>query len=149
MMAALFGCSSSIRKLSVNERLENAGIVGCSRVVGFSINPGEKYPLPNKGMIIDDHLNPDRIPKEGVTLSEQQISRLLDAAVDFNHTDWEAACFEPRHGFVFYQADVAIAAHCTICFQCRGFRSGGGRFSNAPDYESLERLVQELGLPMK
>ncbi|MFD0892588.1 hypothetical protein KBB96_14285 [Luteolibacter ambystomatis] len=144
-----FGCTPAPEVLPVKTRLENAGISGCERVVAYAINLDEKYPNPNHGILMDGRLNPSRSPVTGVTLSAQQTARLLDATIDFKHHGPEAMCFEPRHGLVFYRADGGIAAHCTICFHCRGLRSTGGRFSDAPDYDSLERLVQELGLPLK
>jgi hypothetical protein len=95
-----------------------------------------------------DHLGPSVMKKEGGLLSSAQIQRLL-AAVTRDHPEHTTArCLDPRHGFIFYDAQHKPVASIEICFEC-GFARGWPQLPrhSYDDMDALRKLCKELKLP--
>jgi hypothetical protein len=95
-----------------------------------------------------DHLGLSVMKKEGGLLSSAQIQRLL-AAVTRDHPEHTTArCFDPRHGFIFYDAQHKPVASIEICFEC-GFARGWPQLPrhSYDDMDALRKLCKELKLP--
>jgi hypothetical protein len=81
-------------------------------------------------------------------LTKDQVNALF-TAITGTHTPWKGAvCYEPHHGFVFYDKNGTIIGSLSICFGCQQYRaSPSGELSRHWDLEGLEKLVRELGIP--
>lgn len=81
-------------------------------------------------------------------LTKDQVARLM-AAITGKHTPWKASmCFEPHHGFVFYDKNDVIIGSLSICFGCKNYQAfPAGRLSQRWNLVSLEKLLNELGTP--
>ena len=128
-------------------RLTRLGFSSCERVAAFAINLNEKHPWPDKTVVMNGSLNASRQPAAGVTLSDVQVQRFLDATTGASHPAPVALCFYPHHGLVFYDKSGRILGSYTICFMCSGFVPDAPRsFVSEPDYEALSGLLRELRL---
>jgi hypothetical protein len=137
----------SVHDHSISEQLSRVGIAGCQRVRAYTINSGDKYPKYNQSGIMDGHLNPSRLPKDGVELSSAQIAHFLRATATTEHPGSHLKCFYPHHALVFFAAGDKIIGHYTICFQCAVYRSSVGQFVSEPDFDDLHRLIDSISLP--
>ena len=81
-------------------------------------------------------------------LSKSQVATLM-ASITGKHTPWRPAmCFEPHHGFVFYDKKNAIIGSLSICFGCKSYQaSPAGELSRRWDLVGLEKLLNDLGTP--
>jgi hypothetical protein len=133
------------------KRLAEIGMGDCTRVAAFALNAGVKHPSPTDQLLLEDgRLNPNRTPEGGTGLADGEINAFLDATTGQNHPGEPAArCFFPRHAVGFFDAGNELIAHYTICFSCRGVRTGGRKlkFVREPDYPGLEKLLAGLGHP--
>ncbi len=99
-------------------------------------------------ILSDGELNESRLPKDGLLLSFAQVKK-LQAAVTGSHPEVEPfLCFDPHHGFVFFDKDGAIVGSIDICFQCMNYRGSPGGFPSNWDLLSIAELVHELGAPL-
>ena len=101
---------------------------------------------PNS-IIEDGRLSPSVENPDGVRLTDRQVERLLDAVARPHPDHPIAACFSPRHGFVFYNASKKPVAWVYVCFECSNYR-GSPELKNNFDLDTLEKLTRELGLPV-
>ena len=132
---------------TIAEQLGTVGIAGCETVRAFTINPGDKRAAGSQVGIIDAHLNPRRLPRNGVELSAAQVAEFLHAAAASEHPGPHAWCFYPHHTLVFFGPEDRLIGHYTICFTCFGHKSSVGKFAEEPDYKALQNLMQALKLP--
>jgi hypothetical protein len=93
-------------------------------------------------------LGPSVINKAGAPLTSAQVRRLLDAVTRDHHEHLTARCFDPRHGFIFYDAEHKAVASIEVCFEC-GFARGSPDLPrhSYDDMETLRKLCKELKLP--
>jgi hypothetical protein len=79
-------------------------------------------------------------------LSVTQTERLLVGVFDSTENQVGSRCYNPHHIFVFYAADLPVAA-VEVCFECKGVRTWPsvptGLYTN---YADIERLSKELRL---
>jgi len=101
------------------------------------------YPLFEDGRLTETVIN-----KGGARLSANQIQRLLTAITGTHPSHLHARCFDPHHGFVFYDAARKPVAWIEVCFECGNTRSWPeGRKVEEDDMEALIALCKELKLP--
>lgn len=82
-------------------------------------------------------------------LNDAQRKRLYSAITGANEHLKAAMCFEPHHGFVFYDASNKILGNLTICFGCNNYtHAPKGELSKVFDLKELKNLVMELKLPV-
>jgi hypothetical protein len=68
-------------------------------------------------------LNPTAVPRDGITLSPGQLEDLRRALLPpTSERTAVAACFEPRHGFVFEDAQGRVIGTLDVCFECANYR---------------------------
>ena len=81
-------------------------------------------------------------------LSKDQVATLM-ASITGKHTPWKSMmCFEPHHGFVFYDKNDVIIGSLSICFGCKSYQaSPAGELSRRWNLEGLEKLLRELKVP--
>jgi len=82
-----------------------------------------------------------------VKLDRRQIAKLVAATTGEHRAHAVAACYQPRHAFVFLDAQGRPLSFAEICFDCANYRlsnSKGNRF----DLAALADLVEESGLPL-
>ena len=94
-----------------------------------------------------------RLHKGAISISKdltaEQTKRLY-AAITGTHVHVKGAmCFEPHHGFVFYDVEDKILGSLTICFGCNRYQHApAGEVSKVFDLKALESLVLELQMPV-
>ncbi len=118
-------------------------------VRGYSYNrvkpTGDRmyYPLFEDGQLSRTVIN-----KAGARLSASQVQRLLKATTGKHPFVTHAMCFNPHHGFVFYDAANKPVAWVEVCFECSNIEySPGGRNTCRADFTALLALSKELRLP--
>jgi hypothetical protein len=84
----------------------------------------------------------------GAVLNDEQVKRLI-AAVTGKHPEhkWIAACFYPRHAFVFFDAAGHPVAWVEVCFECNNAKTEPPQKDQLYDMAALEKLRAELKLP--
>jgi hypothetical protein len=86
------------------------------------------------------------VNRKGARLSANQVLRLL-AAITGEHPDHpRAACFYPRHAFVYYDAETKPVAWLEVCFECLGGESHPDGLRGPFDMPALAELTAELRL---
>jgi hypothetical protein len=118
-----------------------------AEVRAYLYNPGEK---PGNLILQKGKLHPEVVNPEGIKLEAKQVEQLLVTFRGKAGNGMGVGCFEPHHGFVFYDRGGNPVADVTVCFLCI---QGVARPSPAGsmttwDLDALKRLVQDLGLPV-
>jgi hypothetical protein len=101
------------------------------------------YPLFEDGRLTDTVIN-----KAGARLATNQVQRLLKAITGKHPEHLHARCFNPHHGFAFYDASNKAVAWIEVCFECGNTESWPeGRKVSEDDMHGLLALCNELKLP--
>ena len=118
-----------------------------AEVRAYLYNPGEK---PGNLILQKDKLHPEVTNPEGIKLDAAQIQRLLATFRGKAANGMGVGCFEPHHGFVFYDRAGKPVADVTVCFLCiQGVaRPGAAGRMTTWDWDPLKRLIEDLGLPV-
>lgn len=82
-------------------------------------------------------LDPSAVPTQGVALAAGQTERVKRAFAAASGEQGAAACFNPRHGFVFYDAKGLVVGTLDVCFECTNTSV------NAPGYEARVKPIYE------
>ena len=98
-------------------------------------------------LLVDGKLNKSVHNPEGEVLNESQVEQLLEAVARPYPDLGEFMCYEPRHGFVFYDATQKPVAFVEICFDCLGFQVSPD-LPHRINLVRLKQLCQELNLPV-
>jgi hypothetical protein len=99
-------------------------------------------------IITDGKLHQSVINPSGALLSESQLVRFTEAIFTPHSRTPVAACYKPRHAFVYRDSTQQVVATAGVCFECLTY-STSPRISNLlPDWVALAELVEELGLPL-
>lgn len=80
-------------------------------------------------------LNPTAVPASGIPLSAKQVARVKRAFTVATGDQAVAACFVPRHGFVFEDAKGQVIGTLDVCFECSNYSIG------APGYDAQVKPV--------
>lgn len=80
-------------------------------------------------------LNPTAIPAKGLALSPAQVARVKRAFTVATGDQAVAACFVPRHGFVFEDAKGQVIGTLDVCFECSNYSIG------APGYDAQVKPI--------
>ncbi len=97
-------------------------------------------------IIKDDKLNSSAVNPKGILLTKDQIKRLIAALTEKHPEHPIAACFNPRHAFVFYDEKQHAVAVVDICFECLGARASPSGTLFPYDFPALADLCAELKL---
>lgn len=99
-------------------------------------------------IIENGELHKSVIDRNGVLLDVSQVDRLLDA-VARPHSDFDvrAACYFPRHAFVFFDEKHQPVAFVEICFSCIA-EDTSPKLTHRVGFAELEQLCRDLSLPL-
>ncbi len=140
----------SLQRLAAEQpdvRVDGWPTASYTRVIGYMFDLGSKESdsLLNNGQLREERLQKSK--KKEVELNASQVKRLLSASFASKVRLTPAACYNPRHIFVFYDSDSKPVAAIEICFGCDGLDSMPVKETNFHhDFEALARLSVELGL---
>jgi hypothetical protein len=116
--------------------------------VPYSEVRGYAYNHKRNGLLVrDGKLGPTIVNKAGVPLTSRQINRLIVAVSGKRSGTIDIVeCWDPHHGFVFFDARGKAVAWVEVCFKC------GNMHSTPPadgvyDMKALRKLSNELKLP--
>jgi hypothetical protein len=100
-------------------------------------------------LVYDGKLANSVINKSGVLLTPSQIQRVIRAITKKPPaTIVQARCFDPHHGFVFYDARKRPVAWVEVCFECNRISTEPHVPKHTfPDMQALSELCDELKLP--
>jgi len=85
--------------------------------------------------------------KTGIPLTPQQAQRLTAAVTGKHPSHPHAACFRPRHEFVFFDGPLTPGAHVSVCFECLNVYGTPKGLARDMDFPALAELCSELHLP--
>src|SRR5258708_7020171 len=85
---------------------------------------------------------------KGVALNQAQIAGVRKAVADYPPAGLttSASCYQPRHGFVYYDSKHTPIGFVEICFSCRGSRTSP-EHPGPVDLEALKKVFLELKIP--
>lgn len=116
-----------------------------AEVRGYLYNAEGDHGVP---IIEDGVLHKSVVDRNGVRLDASQVERLLDSvARPHSEPSVRAACYDPRHAFVFFDERRQPVAHVEICFSCIGFNTSP-KVTHSVGYTELRQLCQDLSLPV-
>ncbi|NOT42852.1 MAG: hypothetical protein HOP13_20420 [Alphaproteobacteria bacterium] len=82
-------------------------------------------------------LHATAVPARGIGLAEGHVARLKRGFAIASGEQGAAACFNPRHGFVFYDAKGQVVGTLDVCFECTNTST------SAPGYEARVKPIYE------
>ncbi|MEK7949161.1 DMP19 family protein [Luteolibacter soli] len=117
-----------------------------AEVRAYLYNPGDNA----ENLILENgKLHAEVVNPEGIKLDATHTERLLATFRGKAPDGAGVGCFTPHHGFVFYDRDGKPVADVTACFLCEiGVANPGSHSMTTWEFNSLARLVQDLGLPV-
>jgi hypothetical protein len=131
--------------------------VSYAEVRAYAYNPKNKFPHKDRSgrvvmyeeLISDGKLAKNAVNKSGQLLRPAQVNRLIRAVTEQpRKVSIQARCFDPHHGFVFYDGMKRPAAWVEVCFKCNTVSTHPIRKSSTdPDMQALLTLCDELKLP--
>jgi len=85
----------------------------------------------------------------GVELSKPQITTVQRAVADYHPEVHRvpADCYQPRHAFVYYDANHKPVGFVEICFSCWGYRLSPEQHREV-DLDTLKKVFVELKIPV-
>jgi hypothetical protein len=114
------------------------------RAYAYNAGGDIAQPIVKKGRLDRSVVN-----KRGVVLTPEQANRLIAAVTGKRpEPEWVAACFNPRHAFVFYDTDRKPIAWVELCFECGNAEAEPYQKGQVYDVSALENLARELKLPL-
>jgi hypothetical protein len=103
----------------------------------------------DRAILKNGRLDRTVVNKTGIALTALQIKRLVAAVTGKRPApNGAAACFIPRHAFVFYNAAKKPIAGVELCFECANAYAKPYRNGQVYDIAALENLAKELKLPL-
>jgi hypothetical protein len=113
-------------------------------VVVYDHSVEEGRPLVDSGRV-----HPGVVQKVTAGLSDDEVERLKKLVTGKHRPRLPAWCYEPHHGFIFYDGEGNVVGHIEICFSCRNYRSDPPRGLSADfDLDGLKDLILAKGLPV-
>ncbi len=100
-------------------------------------------------LLLNGRLHKGVINDGGVKLNKTQQDRLLKALFTTEKVHRGAKCYEPHHGFVFYDSDGKMFAHVELCFQCGNVASSPEGLPKVEwDWKMISDILKELDIPI-
>ena len=102
-------------------------------------------------IVLDGLLNFDQEKiKESKFLTEPQKQKAFDILYNMKcEGDMAAACYDPRHAFIFFDLKGNPSTYLEVCFECSNYNIGNGFDLNTSCPEKwgkLYALVKEAGI---
>jgi hypothetical protein len=82
-------------------------------------------------------LEPTAVPGSGIALNAKQIARVKQTFTAASGDQALGACFVPRHGLVFEDAQGQVIGTLDVCFECTNYSL------NAPGYDERVKPVYD------
>lgn len=148
-LSSFFACLalSSCRSPQVPQADLTWPVEGVTEVRAYRINWAEEF--GQVGILTGEgELRATRIPQEGIVLNTQQTAK-LHHVITGEHAEYaSAACFNPHHAFVFFDADGKILGCLDVCFKCSAYVGSHDGFAEYLDLDGLRELLGELEIPI-
>lgn len=106
--------------------------------------------IHEKGELGKEVANPN-----GLKLTQNQfkeLSRILNLEYDNNHIQFVGAmCYNPHHGYVFFDSIGKVVAHVSMCLRCSRihFEGGGENRFDSRSWKLLSQFTKNIGLPVQ
>lgn len=85
----------------------------------------------------------------GALLSKDQSKRLQSALVTKQKRKKGAFCYDPHHGFVFYDRKGNMMGYIELCFQCGNVKSAPKGLPNVEwNWAEIRAILKELKIPI-
>jgi hypothetical protein len=97
----------------------------------------------------DGRLHPTIWNPKGVSLTEQQITKVRKAVAEYHPKaiSLSARCYSPRHAIIYYNSAQEVVAFLEICFSCERYRASP-EIPGPIDFEALKKIFVELRIPV-
>lgn len=157
----LVGCEEDVQSeelVQIQKALPTVGALKASRVVAYRFSSPEDGGQPvepgfslvsREGVLNRAAL--ELLKKKEVTLTTDQVGKLVDVVYGPNELESGAACYDPHHIFLFYGEAGRLLNTVEGCFSCVNI----GCFPELPesqwrhhDFRRLARLCDEVGIGM-
>lgn len=144
-LLSLCGCASTQRspQTLVEYGSSKWPSVGFSRVAAFSYDCEAENV---REIVVNGRLNKSASPQAGVSLSDNQVEQLLYSVRTTFSGHRRTYCFNPRNGFVFYNARNRIVAYLSVCFECGTYSASPAGTSSTWNLDQLRSIFSELGI---
>jgi hypothetical protein len=119
---------------------------GFATVRAYQLNWEDQHAFDS--IIQGGGLNETRFPRDGILLTASQTESLRRAILNRKEDGVIGMCRYPHHAFVFFGSDDQVVGHYDLCFLCSSAGGAPGLFSSYPDYDALQSLVTDLGMPI-
>lgn len=116
---------------------EAADLFPTATVVKVYMYEGSEKKLDGGVMKDFKTLTPDAVPSTGVTLDAKQVAQVKRAFTRATGDQAIGACFIPRHGFVFQDADGKVVGTLDVCFECSNYSI------DAPGYREKAKAIYD------
>lgn len=121
---------------------------GYAHVVGFCYAYGMD-PRGHRIVFPDKTLHRGIIKATTVRFSKAQAERLVKILTTAPEEEQEELdCYDPHHGFVFYDQNWKVVGWFEVCFLCSGSIASSKAAPTPIDYPALEAFAREAGLPV-
>ncbi len=82
------------------------------------------------------------------TLNQDEVLELRGLVTGKHKPVDRARCYEPHHGFIFYNKEKKVLGYLEFCLMCKNYRLNPPKgLSNHWDLKGLKKLVEKKGLP--
>lgn len=118
-----------------------------AHVVAYSYD----YTQDSRGAALffkDGSLHKGIIRSVTTRLNEGQAKTLMETLskpVEFHDSE---DCYDPHHGFVFYDTDWKPVGWFAVCWRCGTYAGGSKEFPEYIDLAPVRKLTKELGIPV-
>ena len=104
---------------------------------------------PEKSLVEKGKLHPGILSAKTVTLEKSDIEKLLGFVTGKNQPEPGAFCYQPHHGFIFYNEREEVAGYLEICLSCGNYQSYPEKgLSQYWNLVGIKKLVKSKGLPV-
>jgi hypothetical protein len=134
--------------MNLDSRLSNwaSGTVKVKAVVFNCLGPGS---TPDRGLVEEGIEHPHIVHAASRYLTTSETVELANLVTGEHNPPAEAGCYEPHHGFIFYDANDSIVAYLEVCLMCKKARYLPYKdLAENWDYEGLNKFISKIGLPV-
>jgi len=111
----------------------------------YNLEGEQAAPIVKHGKLHESVWNP-----EGAALNKKQTATVQKAVVDYHPAGPRppsASCYQPRHAFVYYDAEHKPVGFVEVCFSCGNYRTSP-EHPVAVDLDTLKKVFVELKIPV-
>jgi len=142
IVVALFALTRSVSAESTNWP---PAVYAEVRAYLYNLAGEQAAPIVKQGKLDATVWNP-----EGAALNKKQMATVQKAVVDYHPAGLRppsADCYQPRHAFIYYDAEHKPVGFVEICFSCRNYRTSP-EHPGEVDLDTLKKVFVELKIPV-